>query len=163
MPLPKLMLVPDANGYQSTEGNSAIYVALAGGAGRARLDKIGAAKTVEVSWTMNPDQYQYWRAFWRTAVKEGTLAFLCDLLSEDGSGATEHECRFIPGSVVMPSQYGLVYVQKAQLEVLPLPTDAVMDTAILMLFETSAGDPSGWFDALELLVLDTMPVSLGAI
>lgn len=162
MTLPKLLLVPDSDGYQSTDGNSSIYVALAGGAGRSRLDKIGAAKMVSCTWTLNRFQYQYWRAFYRTATKEASLSFLCDLLSEDGTGPVEHQCRFIPGSVTLPRQQGLTYVQQAQLEVLPLPTNTELDNEIISVYNLLEDSAEDWFNALEHLVISEMPIYIGA-
>lgn len=115
----KLYLAPDAEGYSSSDGEESLVTALDGGAGRYRQDKVGASKTVTAKWTMNAWEYEYWRAFYRTATGNGALPFLCDMLSEDGKGPAEHVCNFIPGSVSLPAQMGLTYVQQAQLEVRP--------------------------------------------
>jgi hypothetical protein len=153
----KLILVPEASGYTSTDGQSSIRIALAGGAGRNRLDKIGASKTVNASWSMNQSEYQYWRSFYRTVTKEGALPFTCDLLSEDGTGVKEHVCSFIPGTVTMPNQIGLNYVQQAQLEVTPLPINEDSDNAVVLIFEITNGDANGWYAALEKLATVTIP------
>ena len=157
----KLLLAPDANGYQSADGAEVIMIELDGGAGRYRTDKIGATKRVSVAWTMNRGQYQYWRAFYVTATKKGALPFLCDLVGEDGLGPAEHTCSFIPGSVTLPQQMGLTYVQQAQLEVTPLPHDEADDLAVIAAFEASEGDSDAWYAALENLVLVIMPATIG--
>lgn len=158
----KMQLVPNADGYQSTDGTEVIGIELEGGAGRYRTDKIGATKKVSCSWTLNPGEYQYWRAFYVTATKKGALSFLCDLLSEDGMGPAEHVCTFVPGSVTMPSQQGLSYVQQAQLEVTPLPHDPELDLAIIAIFESSGGRPENWYLSLDNLVNHIMPDTIGA-
>lgn len=155
----KLLLTPDADGYSSTDGQDWIRSELDGGVGRYRQDKIGASKSVSVKWTMNPAQYQYWRSFYATV---GSGTFLCDLLSEDGTGPAEHECNIIPGSVTLPTQVGFTYVQQAQLEVRPLPRDAAMDLEIMLIFEASGGYPDSWFRALERLTTVSMPEAIGA-
>jgi len=158
----KLMLRPDADGYQAQDGTTVLRTALAGGAGRYRRDKLGATKMVTVKWTMNPVQYEYWRAFFVTATKEGALPFTCDLVSEDGRGPVEHTCSFIPGSVGMPSQQGFTYVQAATLEVTPIPHDTAHDLALIEIFNESEGAPDAWLNALAQLVNVTMPETIGA-
>jgi hypothetical protein len=132
-----LRLRPDSESYHQQEGSEVIGVQLDGGGGRYRRDKIGATRTVDVSWTMNPNQFKYWRAFWNTATKRGSLPFLCDLAGEDGMGPWQYVCYFVPGSVSLPTQSGFTYVQAAQLEVKPRPVDEDIDWATIALFETS--------------------------
>lgn len=154
----KMLLRPDADGYSSADGRDWVHTELDGGIGRYRQDKIGASKKVGVQWTMNRSQYQYWRSFYHTV---GSGTFLCDLVSEDGTGPVEHECNIIPGSVTLPRQVGFTYVQQCQLEVKPLPVDLEHDLEVMLIFETSGGDPDGWFDALEHLTLVTLPEAEG--
>lgn len=156
----KLLLAPDADGYSSLDGTNALITALDGGPSRFRLDKIGAPKIVQVKWTMNRNQYQYWRAFYATVTVFGSLPFLCDLLSEDGNGPAEHTCSFIPGSVSLPMQRGLTYVQQASLEVTPLARNADFDNSLVALFAASEGDPEGCVLGLASLVTTTMPATL---
>jgi hypothetical protein len=160
MTLPKLLLVPDADGYSSTDGNEVIGTPLDGGAGRYRRDKIGATKIVNLRWTMSRSQYQYWRAFFVVTTSKGALSFTCDLLSEDGTGPAEHVCNFVPGSVSLLSQSGFTYVQQAQLEVTPLARNAIVDAAVLALY--SEGDEvDDNLRVLARLVNVTAPESLG--
>lgn len=133
-----LLLRPDSESYHQSEGAEVIAVELDGGGGRYRRDKIGATRKVDVSWTMNPNQYQYWRAFWNTATRRGALPFLCDLVGEDGLGPWQYVCYFVPGSISMPGQAGLRYTQQATLEVKPRPYDEETDWATMALFATSS-------------------------
>lgn len=156
----KLILTPDAEGYTSVDGNEVIGGPLAGGAGRYRRDKIGTNKIVTVTWTMNREEYQYWRAFFVTGTQNGSLPFTCDLLSEDGMGPVEHTCQFIPGSVSLPAQSGLTYVQQATLEVTPIPHDADFDMSLITLWQYTDGAPEPLLDAIARLVNVTMPATL---
>jgi hypothetical protein len=117
------------------------------------LDKINPSKSVNVTWTMNRTQYQYWRAFYATV---GSRTFLCDLVGEDGMGPAEHTCNIVPGSVTLPRQQGLTYVQQCQLDVRPLH-DKAADLAIMSAFEQSDGQPEMWYAALERLTNVTIP------
>jgi hypothetical protein len=158
----KLMLTPDADGYSSKDGNEVIATALDGGRSRFRRDKVGAPKTVSVKWTLNPAQYQYWRAFFVTVTKKGTLPFTCDLLSEDGGTPSEHECSFVPDSVNLPAQQGLTYVQQAVLEVKPLPHDENADLTLVALYEVVTGAVPDFLAELARLVNEVAPETIGA-
>jgi hypothetical protein len=158
----KLVLRPESDGYTSADGTEVIATALDGGASRFRRDKIGTTKTVNVKWTLNPTQYQYWRAFFVTGTKNGSLPFLCDLLSEDGNGPVEHVCNFVPGTVTLPTQIGFTYVQQAVLEVIPIPHDEAFDVALLGLYDAvGLGDVTLVLDQLERLVNTDFPEAVG--
>jgi hypothetical protein len=158
--LQKLVLRPDSDGYSETEGSEVDRVELDGGVGRYMLDKIGATKRVQVKWTMNPSQYQYWRAFFVTTTQRGVLPFLCELVGPDGAGPAEYVCNFIPGSVVMPAQQGYTYVQAATLEVVPIIHDSVFDAFLVELY--SIYQDEAWYvlSALAVLINQTAPAYL---
>lgn len=159
----KLQLRPDANGYSMQEASDEILsVRLAGGLSRTRVDKIGGAQTVSLQWTLNPVQHQYWRAFFVTETKKGALPFLCDLVSDTGAGPVEHVCKFVPGTVGLPTQQGFVYVQAATLEVKPVNHDPVMDEAIMDLWDEFGSDPSPFFNRFDRLANIVMPETLSA-
>lgn len=161
MTLRKLLLVPDSQGYGDTEGDEVVATQLDGGLPRYRRDKLNASKIVSVTWTMTPSEYQYWRAFYVTATGKGAFPFLCDLVSEDGTGPAEHTCMFVPGSVQKPGQVGLTYQQSAQLNVVPIPHDPDIDEAVMAAFEASGGDVDNWYAAIDRLVTVTMPGTIG--
>jgi hypothetical protein len=156
----KLALIPESDGFQVTDGNEVIAIALDGGASRFRRDKLGASSVVNVRWVMDPGQWQYWRAFYRTATKRGSLPFLCDLLSEDGSGLAEHTCSFVPGSVRLPEQRGLMYVQEATLEVTPIAGDEEFDMSLILLYAGTGDLTEEFVGSIEELVNVTMPENL---
>lgn len=156
----KLLIVPDADGYNSVDGETVIRTGLDGGAARYRQDKLGASKMVSLKWTLNPQQYEYWRAFYVTGTKQGALAFLCDLVSENGRGPVEHVCNFIPGSVSLPTQQGYTYVQQAQLEVKPLVHNTQTDMSIIYLYGVTGGQTDSWINRLDHLVNVTAPAAL---
>lgn len=135
----KLILSPDTDSYSVTEGVDFIGTAFRDVAGRYRLDKLGSPKIIAAVWTLRQQEYAYWRAFYHTAIEKGVFPFLCDLIPEDGRNLVEHVCMMIPGSVKMPAQQGLAYVQQAMLEVLPLPHNAAADLAVIAAFEAAYG------------------------
>lgn len=155
----RLLLRPNSEDYHEQDAEEVIAVALDGGAGRYRRDKVNASKQVSVSWTMNPHQYEYWRAFWHTATKRGSLPFLCDLVGENGVGPIQHVCYFVPGSVSKPSQQGLRYVQAAALEVKQNPVDDAANLVILAAFALENDDSDVYWD-LARLVNETAPEAL---
>lgn len=155
----KMILAPDANGYSSSDGNEWLRTELDGGAGRYRQDKLGAAKMISAKWTLNPNQYAYWRAFYNLV---GSGPFLCDLVSDDGIGPVEHTVNIVPGSVQLPSQQGLTYVQQCTLEARPLPRDRDADESFVITFNAAEGNTDGWYLALERMANQTLPESFGA-
>lgn len=160
--LPRMLLVPESDSYSETEGAEVIATRLDGGQARYRRDKIGVTTLASVQWKMNPGQYQYWRAFFVGVLKRGTLPFICQLVSEDGTGPSDHVCTFVPGSVAKPGQQGLTYIQTAQLEVVPLPHDEVFDVAVVALFESAGPDGAEALSLMARLVNTTMPDHLHA-
>ena len=158
----RLRLTPDSDGYSDVEGTDVLRTALDGGVGRYRRDKIGSSKIVNVVWTLNRVQYQYWRAFFHTALQNGSLPFLCPLVSEDGTGPADHVCNFIPGSVGKPSQKGFEYKQSAQLEVRPLARVVEDDELILMLYGEYGDAGDDILGLLDSLVNQQLPQALGA-
>lgn len=162
MPLPHLLLTPDADSYSQDEGAEVLAVSLGSGATLSRRDKVNAVRVVNARWSMSREAYRYFRAFYRTTLREGLLPFTCDLLSEDGGGAVAHQCNFIPGSVSMPSQNGLTYIQTATLEVRPLPVDHAANENIIELYEAYPNLDQNLFLALEHLVLIAMPATISA-
>lgn len=121
MALSKFIIPPDQAGYSVKDGNEVIATKLAGGASRYRRDIIGATSTVNVAWTIGPDEYRYIRAFYNAIAKKGAVPFSIDLIL-DRSELTEHKAYFIPGSMSMDGQKGLTYSISAQLEVYPVET-----------------------------------------
>lgn len=152
-----LLLRPDAGSYSQEEGAEVIAVALDGGSARYRRDKIGASRTVSAAWTMNPEEYAYWRAFWHTSTQRGALPFVCDLVGEDGQGPQPHTCRFVPGTVSLGSQMGRTYVMQATLEVTPQNMSDVLNLSAIALF--TGGMTEQAINQLAHLVNVTLPES----
>jgi hypothetical protein len=130
-----LVLSPDADSYKQSDGTEVTAIELEGGPSRYRRDMIGAPRMLDAQWTLTSWDYQYFRAFWNTAILRGVDSFTCDLLGDDGCGPVTHECKVVPGSMRVPSQVGLQYVVAAQLEVTPLPVDEVADAAVIAAYE----------------------------
>lgn len=160
MPLPKLSLRPETQGYSVQDGTDTIFIELDGGAGRYIRDKWGSTSRVSASWTLLPTQYQYLRAFYNTTTQKGSLPFLCDLILDDPS-PVEHVCRIIPGTMNLGSQQGLAYVSSCQLEVEPNPVDEDFDESIVMLFDLYGEEAYSILNMLEKLVCEDLPGALG--
>jgi hypothetical protein len=116
MPLPKLHLTVDRDGYSYTFGPTSISAQLDGGATKTRADLFGTTTNISVKWNCNIDDYNYIMAFYRTATKNGSLPFLCDLVL-DGADVDEYTVKFVQGTFKLAQQQGLLYVMQAQLEV----------------------------------------------
>lgn len=160
MPLPKLQLRPDTQGYAVQDGMDAIFIELDGGAGRYIRDKWGSTSRVPASWTLFPAQYQYLRAFYNTTIQKGSLPFLCDLILDDPS-PVEHVCRIVPGSMNLGSQQGLAYISSCQLEVEPNPIDEDFDESLVAIYDAYGEDAYRVLNLFEQLVCEDLPGALG--
>lgn len=159
MPLAKLTLRPDAQGYSVSDGQDVIAIELDGGAMRYSRDKWGSTSRVSATWTLLPDQYQYLRAFYNTTIAKGALPFLCDLILDDPS-PVEHVCRIIPGTMNLGSQQGFAYISSCTLEVEPVMVDIEYDTALVMLYDEYGDGAYMILNLLEKLVNVDLPANL---
>lgn len=130
MPLPTLLLPPDQANYASPFGHTAVSTLLDGGASRFRADQLGGAFFVTVQWTLSKKNYNYLTAFYRTSTAAGSLPFLIGLILDSGDIQT-YTAHFVPDSFALTSQSGQTYIVGATLEVLPDPSYAAGDAAII--------------------------------
>jgi hypothetical protein len=128
MSLPQLQLVPQSSGYAAAHGKQVVSTELDGGAARYRLDVLGMTAKVNVQFQLSDVGYNYLMAFYRTKVSYGSLPFQIQLLL-DSSTLTWYTATFIPGSLQLAQQEGLVYIVRGQLEVVPQPPGATADNA----------------------------------
>lgn len=113
----KLLLPPDQDGYTVEDGNNVVKTDVAGGASRYRRDHLGSAMKVEVTWTLEPSEYQYLRAFYNN-INKGADAFALDLLI-DAFELRTYICRFRPGTFKLSRVKGASFQVKATLDVDP--------------------------------------------
>jgi hypothetical protein len=138
--LPVLNLVPEREGYNAQSGDDAwIYSKLDGGLGRKRRDKIGAAAQFSVTFKLDRAKYDYFQAFYRTAIAEGSGYFMLDCMLENHAIT-----RLIAQWVTTPElteQSGHLYVVKGKIEALPLfnasTAQQTADQTIIDAFETA--------------------------
>jgi len=159
----KLQLQPDSSSYSVTDGTEVVSTSLDGGAGRYRRDIVNASSIVTCQWTLNRDQYQYIRAFYRSGVESGSLPFLIDLVL-DMPYLREFEAYFIPNSMKLSEQKGYMYRVSANLEVTPLAADTEYDLNIVTLYSiyNSIEEPE-IFGLLSNLVNVIMPLYIGEL
>lgn len=130
MSLPVLLLPPDQSNYAAPEGHTTVSTILDGGASRFRADQLGGAFLVTVQWTLDLTNFNYLKAFYRTAVNYGSLPFNIDLLLDSGAMQT-YVAHFVPDTFGLTSQSGQTFVVGAILEIIPDPSYAVGDAAII--------------------------------
>lgn len=157
----KLQLSPDSATYTVTDGNEVAYTNLDGGAGRYRRDVLNSSSIVTCQWTLNRDDYQYMRAFYRSGVESGSLPFLIDLVL-DMPYQQEFEVYFIPNSMKLVEQSGYMYKVAANLEVIPIAADTDYDLGTVTLYSiyNSIEEPE-IFSLLAHLVNVDMPLYIG--
>lgn len=130
MPLPKCLVPPDRTNYTTVEGKTTVAIQLEGGASRYRADQLGATALVTVAWIVGGADYDYLKAFYRSAIALGSLPFLIDLVL-DSQLPVEYTAFIVPDTFKLSSQMGNAYSLDATLEVVPLPIDSSADQIIL--------------------------------
>lgn len=161
MPLPKLNAEGLAEeGYGFEDGLSVLRAKLSAGPSRTRLDMIGAPIELSAVLYLDPGQYQYWRSFFRSTIKEGSLPFRMDLIV-DSPDPVEHEVKLVPGSTGLGSRRGNVYQVPLRLEVKPDLASAEYDDAIVMLYSNYGDGAEDILNRLAQLVNVEMPAALG--
>lgn len=130
--LQKLLYPPDQESYSVTDGTTVVATALDGGSSRYRADLLDAAAIVTVQWTLGPADFQFFKAFFRTALANGALPFLIDLYM-DNAELTEHEVHIVPGTFKLASQQGNTFIITCNLEAIPNNTDATLNYYIILL------------------------------
>jgi len=121
-PLKKFPIPPDQSGYTFTDPTEILMVQLEGGQSRFRRDILNSDFRMNVQWTLNSEEYSFYRIFYNTLITRGCDPFLMDLYVDDGETLTEHRCHFIPGTSGLKSQQGKCFVVGATLEVHPITT-----------------------------------------
>jgi len=163
MTLPKFIYPPEQANYSVTDGQETITVQLEGGESRSRIDILNSSSIVDASWLLGPAAYEYWRAWYKSSEhgNKGANWFLLDLLLDEAYGLTEHEVKFVPGSVKLSRTAGYSYRMSAQLEVRPIIYPAGYYDAIIMLYEEFGDDAAEegeeYFNLLANLVTVVMP------
>lgn len=133
MALPKLYLLVPQEGYSLDDGDAVLRAKVSSGPSRMRLDMLDAPMAVAVALVLEPQEFNYWRAFHRTTIARGSLPFLMDLMI-DSPDVAEYQVQIVPGSVKTGVQ-GTAHLVQMELEVSmsETPPTADYDTAIVML------------------------------
>lgn len=126
----KLIYRPEVSGYRMKPTEDVLSVNVVGGHSRKRLDAINSTSTVNVTWLLGTEGYDYIMAFYRSVAKKSTAVFLIDLIV-DSSTLQEYTVSFVPGSFGLTGVKGLSHTVTAQLEVHPRPVDTAADLALV--------------------------------
>lgn len=130
MPLPKLALLPEDSRYSAAPGAAVRRAAVPGGRGRHRLDQIGAPTMVDVTFSLDRDEYLYLGAFYRRRSINGSRPFLMDLVL-DAALPTEQVVQFMPGSPKLSNVSGERHIVSATLEVATPARNKAADLALV--------------------------------
>lgn len=134
MVLPTLALVPESTTFSANVGDGVLSVKLDGGASRYRRNYIGSTYDVKCSWVLNKAQYEYMKAFYRTACNDGSTPFYLKMIFEDGE-LKPYKAYFKPKSLTTSGpDAGQVFNVSADFEVYP-NQDAAINDDILIAFE----------------------------
>lgn len=129
----KLQHTPDESSYSLKFGEEVRSVPVEGGASRCRRDQLGSTGVIQVTWTLDQNEFASFRQTYH-ALRAGSWPFLIDLLNEAGN-LQEYVANFVPGSIRLQRTSGRTYTVGAKLEIkfsdptvpyvakLPIPPD----------------------------------------
>lgn len=133
MTLPKFPIPPDSTDYVLQNGEEVIEIEVEGGKARRRRDYLSKPSSLRVFWIFEQAEYQYFKAFFNSSLKKGSLPFLMDLIV-DNPYLQEHTVSIKSGSLTMSDPLGLSIRVEAELEV-QLPIQLGFDEMILFLWD----------------------------
>lgn len=153
--LRQLGLTPSLNGYSVQRGDTLVRSQPGMGPSAIRLDRYNTPSRVSVSWNVGPADYNYLVAFYFTAIREGALPFLLDVVLDDPE-VRQLEAVLIPGSFVLEGIDGLTYHVRAEAEVTPIRLSE-FDALMIEMFDAEGEDWGDMLLDLDHLVTITMP------
>lgn len=127
----KLLVNPTLAGFGVGFGENVIRTKLDGGAGRYRLDKIGATHEARVQWVLEAQGFNYLMAFYRTEIDYGSLPFTIDLKGVDGAALGTYTARLVPGSLNLGANMGSLLRVDATLELTPATVNESADQTLI--------------------------------
>lgn len=119
----KFAIAPDSASYSFTERAETIGAVLQGGLGKYRQTVKNPSVVVQVQWTFDSSNYNYFKAFYASIVTSGSLPFEIDL-AIDGTALEEYTAYFIDDTVSTSAVSGTDYVVRANLELKSKPITA---------------------------------------
>lgn len=122
----KFPFTPTQEGYAAQKRSGLVSVDVVGGPSWSRLDTTGNPFKLSVSWDLFGDKYDMFMGYVRNWERSGGDPFLIDLLLE-GSHFVEYQATFVPDSVQLESNRGLLFTVSAVLEVMPKFVDPCSD------------------------------------
>lgn len=120
---PSFFPTPEQDGYRLVRGRNVSSINLEGGPARARQTALGESHRATVTWVCDETEYTGVTGFLRERALERTHFFRMPLII-DTPVAVVHLCRALAdGGAVerLESTEGLIYVVRADLEVIPNP------------------------------------------
>ncbi len=119
----KFAITPSSASYSFSERAETIGAVLQGGLGKYRQAVKNPSAVVSVSWTFDVGGYDYFKAFYATYSKSGSLPFEIDL-AINGTALEEYTAYFIDNSISTGARSGADYVVSANLELKAKPLTA---------------------------------------
>ena len=156
----KFIIPPEKNGYSLSFENEVITTTLAGGPPRQRRRQIGSTSSLNATWILDRDQYNYFMRFYRGVTRGASEPFELDLIL-DSSDLVEREVRFVPGSVRLTQVSGLAHTVVAELIVTPIALNEDLDEILSVIEQHYGADGRQVLNPLEQLVNVDIPNTSG--
>jgi hypothetical protein len=119
----KFAITPSSASYSFNERPETVGAIMQGGLGAYRQTIKNPAAVVSVEWTLDVGGYNYFKAFYATYTKSGSLPFEIDL-AIDGTALEQYTAYFLDDSISTNAVSGTDYAVSASLELKAKPLTA---------------------------------------
>lgn len=119
VPATLLAIPPTSSGFATVDGDSTVSIQLDGGGPRVRKDQLNVVTRVSAAFVMTPEDYTYFRAFYRTSMKNGSQPFTIPLLGIDDSNWALYSAQMVGGTLKWPSNQGATLTVTMDMWVMP--------------------------------------------
>lgn len=111
------LIRPNSASYTAKDGKEVVSSELQGGASRYRRDVVNSSYRVTAQWTLNRQQFLYFRGFYKAYVQSGSLPFLIPLVIDNSMDVEDYEAHFVADSVRTSQVSGHMHQVECVLEV----------------------------------------------
>lgn len=154
--VPRLSLLPEAQGYVLSDGPSFELRDTRGGVGRTRLDKKGTSAYIDAQWNLDRNDYSTLKDFYEEFFH---IEFRMSLLVDQFT-LTEHDVKFVPSTFSLVEHSGESFIVRARLEVKLLPTDDIYNLGLVDIYGAYQEGSQAFLDALAIFANATLEANL---
>lgn len=155
----KLNLTPNQSNYSFTDNIETLQSSHAGGFSRYQKDLQSSAYKLNLEFTLDGIQYEYFLNFYNVETNFGVSSFTMDLIL-DTSSLLEYTCYFIPGTIKLNKIEGRTYSINFEIEVIPYEISQEEEDLVYV-FDGFTPNSSDNLDIINKIINTDIPDAIG--